>query len=286
MNLQTNSQALITAQTLGLDRLDAQLLLLHVLSHPSHDRAWLLTHDEDHLPSQLADAFVQLAQRRVAGEPLAYLVGHKEFFGLHLAIDTRVLVPRPDTETLVDWALDQLLAEGAAANPHVLDLGTGSGAIALALAHTLQSRRRPARIVAVDASPQALAAAQSNAVRLALDVSFLSSDWFSQVDGRFDLIVSNPPYIADSDPHLAQLTHEPLQALTSGADGLNDLRRIIDDAPAHLQSGGWLLLEHGYDQGEAVHSLLVQQGFVDVQSRLDLSGIKRCSGGKWNRTAG
>ena len=286
MNLKTNRQALTSAHTLGLERLDAQLLLLHVLARPSQDRAWLLTHDDDHLPSELADAFVLLAKRRLAGEPLAYLVGHKEFFGLHLAIDTRVLVPRPDTETLVDWALDQLLAEDAAAHPHVLDLGTGSGAIALALAHTLQSRKRPARIVAVDASPQALAAASANAVRLALDVTFLSSDWFGLVDGRFDLIVSNPPYIADADPHLAQLTHEPLQALTSGADGLDDLRRIITEAPAHLQARGWLLLEHGYDQSEAVRSLLVQQGFVEVQSRLDLSGIERCSGGKWNRTAG
>ena len=283
---QTNSDALEFAQALSLARLDAQLLLLHVLRRPSHDRAWLLTHDDDPLPIERAAAFRQLAQRWAAGEPLAYLVGHKEFFGLDLTVDTRVLVPRPDTETLVDWALDQLQAEGAVAHPHVLDLGTGSGAIALAVAHTLQSRGRPARVVAVDASSQALAAAKANATRLALDVSFLNSDWFDQVAGCFDLIVSNPPYIADTDPHLAQLTHEPLEALTSGADGLNDLRRIIGQAPAHLQAGGWLLLEHGYDQSEAVRSLLAQHGFVDVQSRLDLSGIERCSGGRWTGTAG
>ena len=277
---------MISAQARGLARLDAQLLMLHVLARPSHDRAWLLTHGDDLLPGEPADAFDQLVQRRAAGEPLAYLVGHKEFFGLRLAVDTRVLVPRPDTETLVEWALEQLLEIEGKANPRVLDLGTGSGAIALALAHTLQTLERPARIVAVDASPQALAAAGANAQRLALDVTFLSSDWFDQVDGRFDLIVSNPPYIADDDPHLAQLTHEPLQALTSGADGLNDLRHIIDQAPAHLQPGGWLQLEHGYDQSEAVRSLLARQGFVDVQSRRDLSGIERCSGGKWRGTAG
>lgn len=286
MTPQTNREALNSAQALGLARLDAQLLLLHALARPSHDRAWLLTHDHDALPPALADAFELLIQRRAAGEPLAYLVGHKEFFGLHLNVDARVLVPRPDTETLVDWALTHLLAEGAVPPLDVLDLGTGSGAIALALAHTLQVRAQPVRIVAVDASAQALAAAQANAVQLGLDISFLVSDWFGQIDERFDLIVSNPPYIADADPHLTHLTHEPLQALTSGADGLDDLRRIIDQAPAHLQAGGWLLLEHGYDQSEAVRGLLSQRGFVHVQSRLDLAGIERCSGGRWGGTAG
>ena len=283
---QTNSEALKSAQTRGVERLDAQLLLLHVLRRPSHDRAWLLTHDDDPLSAALADAYDHLAQRRAGGEPLAYLVGHQEFFGLRLVVDAQVLVPRPDTETLVDWALEHLLADDAAAHPHVLDLGTGSGAIALALAHTLRTREQAACVVAVDASEAALETAQANAVRLALDVCFLVSDWFEQVDGRFHLIVSNPPYIADTDPHLAQLTHEPLQALTSGADGLDDLRRIIDQAPLHLQLGGWLLLEHGHEQSTAVRSLLVQQGFVEVQSRQDLSGTERCSGGRWNGTAG
>ena len=286
MNLTTHRDALTAAQIQGVDRLDAQLLLLHVLVRPDHDRAWLLTHDDDPLPPDQATAFERLVQRRAAGEPLAYLVGHKEFFGLELAVDPRVLVPRPDTETLVDWALERLPAPGAPALPKVLDLGTGSGAIALALAQTLQTRAQPASILAVDASPGALAAAQANATQLALDVSFLASDWFGQVNGQFDLIVSNPPYIAEADPHLAQLTHEPLQALTSGVDGLDDLRRIIAQAPVHLQAGGWLLLEHGYDQSEAVRALLTQQGFVDVQSRRDLSGIERCSGGRWNGTAG
>jgi release factor glutamine methyltransferase len=286
VSLKTNRQALKIAQAIGLERLDAQLLLLHVLAHPSHNRAWLLAHDDDCLPSELAAAFEQLAQRRAAGEPLAYLVGHQEFFGIRLSVDARVLVPRPDTETLVEWALDHLLADKAPIQPRVLDLGTGSGAVALALAHTLQSKARPAHIVAVDASCDALAAAQTNAERLALDVRFLASDWFAQVDGCFDLIVSNPPYIADADPHLVQLTHEPLQALVAGADGLNDLRRIIDCAPAHLRAGSWLLLEHGYDQSGAVRWLLGQKGFVDVQSRRDLSGTERCSGGQWNGTAG
>jgi release factor glutamine methyltransferase len=266
--------------------LDAQLLLLHVLARPSHDRAWLLTHDDALLTCEHAEALERLVQRRAAGEPLAYLVGHKEFFGLQLAVDPRVLVPRPDTETLVDWGLERLVAQGAAGIAHILDLGTGSGAVALAIAQTLQKRAQPARIVAVDASEAALAAAKANAATLALDVSFINSDWFSHVEGHFDLIVSNPPYIADADPHLDQLTHEPLQALTSGPDGFDDLRRIIAHAPGHLQTDGWLLLEHGYNQSHAVRALLSQHGFVEVQSRQDLSGIERCSGGKWTGTAG
>ncbi|MBC7547573.1 MAG: peptide chain release factor N(5)-glutamine methyltransferase [Polaromonas sp.] len=286
MNLKTNNCALKTAYVLGLERLEAQLLLLHVLARPPHDRAWLLAHDGDTMPGEVADTFQQLAQRRAAGEPLAYLVGHQEFFGLRLTVDSRVLVPRPDTETLVDWALDLLQAEGAAAHPRVLDLGTGSGAVALALAHTLQKNVPPPYILAVDACTDALAAAQANAARLALDVHFLISDWFAQVEDRFNLIVSNPPYIADADPHLAQLTYEPLQALISGSDGLNDLRRIIGRSSDHLHAGGWLLLEHGYDQSAAVRALLVQEGFVDVQSRMDLSGTERCTGGRWNGTAG
>eukprot|EP01037_Dinobryon_pediforme_P009791 gene9791-9857_t len=212
--------------------------------------------------------------RRVAGEPVAYLTGRKEFYGLPLQVDARVLDPRPDTETLVDWALEVI---APLTSPRVVDLGTGSGAIALAL----QSQRADARVLAVDASADALAVAQANAERLGLPVQFRQANWLVGVEGPFDAIVSNPPYIASADPHLAALTHEPLQALASGADGLEDIRAIVAQAPAHLRPGGWLLLEHGYDQADAVQALLAAQGFVRVQSRNDLADIARCTGGQW-----
>ncbi|MEO7400792.1 MAG: peptide chain release factor N(5)-glutamine methyltransferase, partial [Polaromonas sp.] len=249
------------------------------------DRAWLLAHDDDELSNEVAERFRQLSLRRAGGEPLAYIVGSKAFFGLELQVDARVLVPRPDTETLVQWSLDLLLAPGMPALPEVLDLGTGSGAIALAIAHGLQKAGREARILAVDASTDALAVARDNATRLGLKVDFLESQWLARVGvqaaGRFKLIVSNPPYIADADPHLAALAHEPLQALTAGADGLDDIRKIIAQAGAHLQLGGWLLLEHGYDQAARVRELLAQANFSQIQSRLDLAGVERCSGGQW-----
>ena len=219
--------------------------------------------------------------RRAAGEPLAYIVGSKEFFGLALQVDARVLVPRPDTETLVQWSLDLLQLPGTAPASRVLDLGTGSGAIALALAHQLQAASRQCQVVAVDASADALDVARANAGQLGLQVQFIQSHWLQKVSGSFHLIASNPPYIASADPHLAELRHEPLQALTAGADGLDDIRQIIVQAPAHLQPGGWLLLEHGYDQADSVRALLAQRGFLQVQSRRDLAGIERCSGGQW-----
>ena len=185
-----------------------------------------------------------------------------------------MLDPRPDTETLVDWALEVI---APLTSPRVVDLGTGSGAIALAL----QSQRTDARVLAVDASADALAVAQANAERLGLPVQFRQANWLVGVEGPFDAIVSNPPYIASADPHLAALTHEPLQALASGADGLEDIRAIVAQAPAHLRPGGWLLLEHGYDQADAVQALLAAQGFVRVQSRNDLADIARCTGGQW-----
>jgi len=273
----TLAQCLAQAQTLGLARLDAQILLLHSLERPLHERAWLLTHDTD-LLRPLVQARWQLAlQRRLAGEPLAYIIGRKEFFGLTLAVDARVLDPRPDTETLVDWALAVLPAPAQGADSlRILDLGTGSGAIALALQHA----RPDTQVWAVDASEDALSVARTNAAQLQLRVKFIASDWFSQLDGEFDLIVSNPPYIADADPHLAALRHEPLQALSSGADGLTDLRRIVAAAQAHLAPSGWLLLEHGFDQAEAVRALLTHAGFTQVQSRDDLAGHARCSGGQ------
>ncbi|HQR98747.1 MULTISPECIES: peptide chain release factor N(5)-glutamine methyltransferase [unclassified Polaromonas] len=276
-NTLTCAQALTAARGLGLERLDAQLLLLHALGKPGTDRAWLLTHDTTPLPAEATQCFRELSLRRAGGEPLAYLVGSKEFFGLELQVDGRVLVPRPDTETLVEWALQQLAQTDMPASARVLDLGTGSGAIALALKKT-----RPALdVTAVDASSDALAVAAANAGQHQLPVHFLQGNWFENVSARFHLIVSNPPYVADADPHLPALRHEPPQALTAGKDGLDDLRRIIEQAPAYLQPQGWLLLEHGYDQARAVCELLRQRGFGDVQSRADLAGIPRCSGGRW-----
>ena len=270
----TLRDALAQAQALGLERIDAQLLLLHVLNRTDAGRAWLLAHDTDALLPPEHARFVALCQRRAAGEPVAYLRGSKEFYGLQLQVDARVLDPRPDTETLVDWALE-LLAPIAA--PRLLDLGTGSGAIALALQH----QRPDAQVSAVDASADALAVAQANATRLGLAVQFAQGDWLRGVSGQFDTIVSNPPYIAAADPHLAALHHEPLQALASGADGLDDICHIVAQAPAHLLPGGWLLLEHGWDQAGAVQALLRAAGFGAVQSRKDLAGIARCSGGQW-----
>jgi len=268
------SQALASAQTLGLDRLDAQLLLLHALAKPDAERAWLLAHDADELPKAIADVFRGLSLRRAAGEPLPYIVGYKEFFGLRFAVDARVLVPRPDTETLVHWALDVLKD---VASPAVLDLGTGSGAVAIAVAHSLRCS-----VTATDFSEDALAVATRNARQLAEDVQFVHSHWFDKVSGHYHVIASNPPYIASADPHLAALAHEPMSALAAGSDGLNDIRQIVQQAPSHLHPGGWLLLEHGYDQASAVRNLLRQRGFRQVQSRIDLAGIARCSGGKWD----
>ena len=277
----TSAQALAAAQTLGLDRLDAQLLLLHALGKSHADRAWLLAHDTDALSDDVTRQFDALAHRRAAGEPLAYLVGYQEFFGLRLQVDPRVLIPRPDTETLVNWSLDLLQSDALPADAAILDLGTGSGAIALAIAQHLKTAGRPARVTAADASAGALAVARENALGLGLDVVLIESNWFENVGERFHLIATNPPYVANADPHLADLTHEPLDALTAGADGLDDLRKIIAQAPAHIDPAGWLLLEHGFDQALAVRELLTQRGFVQVESRLDLAGIERCSGGQW-----
>lgn len=277
----TLSQALLQAQSRGLDRLEAQLLLLHALGKSAQERAWLLAHDTDELPPGAQAVLEAGVRRRTAGEPLAYITGHQEFFGLDLAVDARVLVPRPDTETLVEWALDVLQAPTGTA-PAVLDLGTGSGAIALALKAT----RPELRVSAIDYSDDALAVARANARRLGLAVQFSQGAWFAglaQPGARFDVIASNPPYVAAQDKHLDALTFEPLQALASGADGLDDIRQIITQAPAHLNPGGWLLLEHGYDQAAAVRALLLDAGLHDVQSRRDLSGIERCSGGRTAR---
>jgi release factor glutamine methyltransferase len=260
----------------GLDRLDASVLLLHVLGRDPHDRAWLRAHTDDELTAPQEQQFLSLCAQRRDGVPVAYLLGRTEFYGLPLIITPQVLDPRDDTETLVDWALS-LMAPSSALE--VIDLGTGSGAIALALQHA----RPMAQVWAVDRSLEALAVARRNGEALRLPVRWQTGDWLSDVprDQRFDLIVSNPPYIAANDPHMPALKHEPRQALVSGADGLDDIRLLADQAPGHLKAGGWLLIEHGHDQSSAVQALLRQTGFVDVQSRPDLAGIDRCTGGRW-----
>ncbi len=275
----TIASTLRRLQAQGLDRLDAQLLLLHALDRDPHDRAWLLAHDTDPFDASVWQRLKGLAQRRAQGEPVAYLIGHQEFFGLDLIVDPCVLVPRPDTETLVEWALE-VLPDPPGAAPAVLDLGTGSGAIALALKHS----RPNLQVSATDFSEEALAVANSNARRLGLAVRFLQGSWFDALEHGtecFYAIVSNPPYIAAADPHLVALGHEPLQALVGGGDGLDDLRHIISSAVGHLHPGGWLLLEHGYDQAALVRGLLGVAGLTCVQSRRDLGGIERCSAGQW-----
>ncbi len=270
----TNAQALAAAAALGLERLDAQLLLLHVLGKPQLNRGWLLAHDRDEVPAEAQDRYAELCTRRAVGEPLAFIVGRKEFFGLDLAVDRRVLVPRPDTEVLVEWALELIPVQSPC---KVVDLGTGSGAIALAIKH----QRPLAQVDAIDSSVDALAVAQDNARRLGLQVRFHRGSWLETSTARYDLIASNPPYIRADDPHLAALAAEPLTALASGTDGLADLRQIIVQAPDRLTPGGWLLLEHGWDQATAVRGLLASAGFAEIATRRDLSGHERCSGGRW-----
>jgi release factor glutamine methyltransferase len=231
-----------------------------------------MAHDEWGLTPIQRQQFLDWVARRAAGEPIAYLTGEQEFHGLLLRVTADTLVPRPDTETLVDWALD-LLPQGG----RVADLGTGSGAIALALKHG----RPDAAVTATDRSPAALAVAQANGQRLGLAVDWRCGSWFEPLGTeRFELIVSNPPYIAGHDPHLPALRHEPLQALTPGGDGLDDLRRLATVAAAHLQAGGWLLLEHGFDQADAVAALLREAGFSGVEHRRDLAGHRRCTGAR------
>ena len=271
----TVAAALAAARALGLARLDAHALLGHLLRRP---RGWLIAHDDAELTAIEARAFEALTARRAAGEPLAYLVGEREFHGLRLAVDRATLVPRPETELLVDWAIEWLReAAGKSAHPQVLDLGTGSGAIALAVKHACPF----AAVSALDLSPDALAVARRNGAALRLEIEWLASDWCSALgERRFDLLLSNPPYIAEGDPHLGALAHEPALALTAGPQGLDALRRVIAVAPGHLSPGGGLLLEHGHEQGAAVRRLLADGGFAAIETRLDLAGRPRCSGGR------
>ena len=255
--------------------IDAQLLLAHVLGAK---RAWLAAHATDALPMESTERFFALARRRRDGEPVAYLVGSREFWGLSFQVDPSVLIPRPETETLVECALQRLPGNRPV---RVLDLGTGSGAIALALAH----ERPAADIVATDRSPDALAVARSNAERMKLaNVRWLQSDWYRQLadrDGRFDLIASNPPYVVAGDPHLREgdVRFEPQSALAAGADGLDALRVIVGGARERLVAGGSLVVEHGYDQAEAVRELMRTAGFTALESRRDLAGIPRVAAG-------
>ena len=257
-------------------RIDAQMLLLHACGRAAQDRAWLLAHDQDMATPEQATQWHAALQRRLAGQPVAYITGYKEFYGLRLNITADVLDPRDDTETLVDWALELIPKD----KPFkVLDLGTGSGAVALAIA----SQRPRAQVTATDACPSALAMAQSNANALQLPVRFVLANikdthWFSRLESNtFDIIVSNPPYIAEGDSHLAALQHEPAMALTSGADGLDAIRSIIAHANHHLSPTGWLVLEHGHDQATAVRQLLTRQSFVSAQTRQDIAGVDRCT---------
>lgn len=253
---------------------EAELLLMHVLGC-SH--GWLYAHGSDVLAADAAGRFDELARRRVAGEPVAYLTGRRGFWTLDLQVGPQTLIPRPETELLVELALERL---PAGASCRVADLGTGSGAIALAIA----SERPSAGVVATDASLTALEVARANAAALGLSrVEFRGGDWFAPLAGeRFDLVASNPPYIAAGDPHLARgdLRHEPVSALASGPEGLDDLRTLIAAAPAYLHPGGWLLLEHGHDQGPAVRALLRQAGFGEVATAVDLEGRDRVSLGR------
>lgn len=254
-------------------RLEAECLLMHVLGV---GRAWLYAHDRDPVPPSKQSEFGALLERRVRGEPIAYLTGEREFYGLPLKVGPAALIPRHDTELLVELALQRLPPEAAV---RVLDLGTGSGAIALALA----DRRPHAEVFGCDSSPAALALARANAEALGLSrVQWTQGDWWQPFEGQgFELVVSNPPYIEDTDPHLEQgdLRFEPRSALASGPDGLDDLRRIIAGAPSHLRPGGWLLLEHGCLQGPAVRDLLEAAGFQQVQTWSDIEARPRVSGG-------
>ncbi len=257
-----------------IDRLDAEWLLLHVLQQP---RSWLFAHRDDPLHEDMARTFDALVERRALGEPVAYLTGRRGFWSLELEVDEAVLIPRPETELLVELAL-QRIAPGRPAR--AADLGTGSGAIALAIAHD----RPQAEVLAVDASRDALVVAQRNAQRLGLaNVAFRHGDWFAPLAGaRFDVIAANPPYVAEGDPHLLQgdLRFEPAPALASGVDGLDAIRSIVREAPAHLRPGGWLLLEHGLEQGSAVRALLHAAGFAEVATHRDLEHRDRVTLGR------
>ena len=260
----------------GCDRRDAEILMLSICGQP--DRSWLYAHGDETVDSGQAQQFIALCERRSAGAPVAYLLGRRDFWSFELEVTPQVLIPRPETEILVEWAIELIDAHGLAS---VIDLGTGSGAIALAI----KSERPKVTVVASDRSADALDVARKNATRLGLDVKFYLSDWYSQLPALPSqaLIVSNPPYVAADDPHLSMgdLPAEPLDALTDHGDGYAAIGRIIEGARGILQSGGWLLLEHGFEQAPGVELMLRGAGFQSPQMRRDLSGLARVSGGQW-----
>ncbi len=259
-------------ETSGLPAGEARLLIAHALGV---DRVWLVAHAEEEPAHALQAAARALLARRLAGEPVAYILGRREFYGCDLTVTPDVLIPRPETELLVDLALAHIGERPC----RVLDLGTGSGAIAIAIARAAPR----AEVWATDASAAAAAVARANAARHSPNVHIVHGEWFAALSGRrFDLIVSNPPYIAEGDPHLAKgdVRFEPRVALVGGADGLDCIRRVVAESRAHLAEGGWLLFEHGHDQGEASRALLSDAGYREVQSWPDLAGIPRVSGGR------
>lgn len=249
------------------------MLLERVLEKP---HAWLIAHAEESPGIEAERMFAALAARRARGEPIAYILGEREFFGLRFRVAPAVLIPRPETELLVELALERIPVDAAA---RVLDLGTGSGAIAV----TLAKKRPRAALTAVDVDYAALTVARANASQHKVQVRFFCGDWFGALSGQsFDLIVSNPPYVASEDPHLGlgDLRFEPQRALVGGADGLDCIRSIVAKAGAHLNPGAWLLIEHGYDQAAACRSLFEAAGYRAVQSWSDLAGVERASGGR------
>lgn len=265
---------MVAAQQLG-DRVDAEVLLAYALSKP---RSWLIAHADDTLSAEHASSYTGLVEKRERGEPVAYITRQRGFWSLDLEVTPATLIPRPETELLVELVLERLPLHKSV---RVLDLGTGSGAIALAIA----SERPQAYVTATDASHDALAVAQRNAHRHSImNVSFVHGDWFAPLNNqRFDIIVSNPPYIEREDPHLTQgdLRYEPVSALASGMDGLDDIRRIVRAAPAHLVQDGWLMFEHGWNQGDSVRQLLSDVGFVQVFTAPDMEQRDRVTAGKW-----
>lgn len=249
--------------------IESHALLMHVLSV---DRAWLIAHSKDIVETGEMAKFESMLERRLAGEPVPYILGRREFYGMDFKVNRDVLIPRPETELLVDLALERIPENG---NFRVLDLGTGSGAIAV----TIARQRNNALVIAAEKSSSALAVARDNGKGLE-NILFRESDWFESLAGeRFDIILSNPPYIAVGDPHLKDLEFEPDLALASGKDGLDAIARIVEEAPLHLERGGWLLFEHGYDQGEACRGLL-SGSFREVATWRDISGLERVSGGR------
>ena len=258
--------------------LDAQLLLTHVLDQ---SRTYLYTWGDQPLSDDQQQQVNALLQRRLSGEPLAYIVGQREFWSLPFNVAPSTLIPRADTETLVEWVLDMAAQQQLPEQGSALDLGTGTGAIALAIASELPAWQ----ITAADVQPEAVALASSNQQQLGLNnARIIQSDWFQAVSAEtFDLIVSNPPYIDGDDPHLqlGDVRFEPMSALVAADAGMADLQHIIRQAPAYLKAGGWLLLEHGYQQADAVCALLTQRGFTQVENRKDLGGNPRISGGCW-----